>query len=419
MLSYRFVLLFMLSGALMAICLGQVTSRPTKDAEAAIWIESQITRRLSDSGISGGLATHPFHYIFLFDSSHASSKSAFRKYAGDAIQEFLKRRAAEPSAERSRFSVYPYQVELYADAANSISAQQLTLPNIRAIDGKLPTSPLGRAPVDSAFATESTDPKDFRGHDHIGARKKAAELVGRESTNSQSLPNIYIQFTTTSFSEVPGHQEIDRVVRNMNSASDGLEGTGLVAFPLEGFPPVTENPDENTAPFTVLIWIFGPQSFDGIDTVLSTTHSVHKETTSTRPSPSVPAIFGALCLLAIVAYLLYLLCKPVRIGIGRGGSEIYSVNIRRFQSLDIYGPEAKKIGRNAMQLPPDALMASDTHVLAKVCVGLMGSYVEGHLYNVQGAGVQNGRLVIEGKRSFQLRSKDGTVTSGPLFAKIG
>lgn len=363
----------------------------------AKWVEQRIEAAMEARGVpSPKLASHDFHYIFLFDSSQASPRSAYRKYVQGLIESFLNKRLGEGLSEKSTVSLYAYQLDLYRPpSAGTFENAPLTAKSIELLGG-MPHTFMNRA--------DGSPMPVQGGHDHVTPRRHAMQQAltsfGVSSPN-QNIPILVVQFTTTPFNEMPGNRSIDAEMRRLDARTAQLEGTGFVAF------DVPELPLKSGGEFPVYVWLYGPSQFTKLATISGQIRQPNKpEGLDTNNSENRSGWLVLVFILGAFAVAAYWLLKPIRVTISANSREIHGAMVRRGSGLAICGPRTTKVSAQSCVLSDDLAPGAPQGVLATISIPIVGSpTVKGELFSVVGG--SGGQLVIDKPRSFQLKSKAG------------
>lgn len=211
--------------------------------EPSRWMADRLTAPFERSqGLSAAQVwKRPWHFVVLFNSAHASARSAYTDAAKASVLRFLADRAKDGGD--SKVSFLPYQLDLYSSPDKSLQAQPLNADSIERVEKLWPSVP---------FPTlgDGKTPYPARGgHDNAAARLAAMRLLG---PSSEERPTAVLQVTDTAVSESPG-SPADGLVRDQDGRTGSLDGTGLTAFPVPG-SPFTVGPGQR-----MNVWLYGPQ----------------------------------------------------------------------------------------------------------------------------------------------------------------
>jgi hypothetical protein len=393
--------LFLTLGIAALVCASMAQPQPqtakgTRSEAAAKWLTDQLNRELSSrAGLKGPkpLENHPFHFVFLVDSSQASFKSAYPEFAKQTMRHFLRgiREAQEGrvgDTGGSVASIYPYQTELYTAAP--YSAVQLTLDE-NAINDLASHVPAATLPT----LADGTTPIDVRGgHDHTDSRNALLKLLRQQAGGGDpgqaARPPIVIQFTTVDVNETPGNQELDRRIRPLSARTSGLDDTGFIAYSVQGLPLKTESPGGGKEPFNVYVWTYGPPSFTGV--------ASYAERTKPVPPPpqktSIPTWPLWLVLIGAAGAGAYFLTKaglaPAQVTITRNNSPAFSRSLRKGEAIEIWGPGATNVPVGAWILPAEVAPGVPPQKLASVRSVGRGVVIEPQTFDVMTTGQTGG-----------------------------
>lgn len=386
-------------------------------SDGAGWLRERLETELAARGApTRESGDYGFKFVFLFDSSQAGWKSAYRAFVQTTIESFLNKQLEAPGSRATSIAVYAYQASLYDRPGQFLELSPLTKEIVGRIGEVLPNDRLTTGPNGEPLSSRG-------GHDHSGARKKLLDSLAASSPSGpdQKVPTIVVQFTTTPFNELPGDQAADLRVRGLNARTSLLDGTGFVPYEVPGLPLNTEVPQGFSAPFPVYIWIYGPQRFSKLKPVVqdkssTTTSSGESKGGTTR---IFPAPLLALILLALIGLAFFYIVKPVRITIYRGNAEVHTVTVRRNAEISIYGSGATKTRPNALILTDTDAPGAPPERLATLKIPWIGSaYVEGSHWVLDAPGAKGGRLTLDRKRSFRLKSKTDALSTVGFSAKV-
>lgn len=377
------------------------------------WLEARLREAMDKRSASDGLPRGTFDVLFLFDSSQAGWKSAYRAHVQSVIEEFLRRRASEPGGSQRSVAIHAYQAQLYAEPGQGLPFSAINDETIGRVADALPNDRLTTDPKGRGLSTKG-------GHDHSGARREAI-LHLRESRSKASKPLLIVQLTTVPFNELPGSDR-DRVERSRDARTALLDGTGVEPYDVPGLPLYTESAGPGQDPFPVYCWIYGPPDLSQMNLV----NVQQKAPKSQEPPPDTRKplpwlrLFGGLILLGAVAAAIAIALRPVPIRILAGNSELYGAHVRRGNRVSICGPGTKAPGPHALVLTDSVAPGAPADRLAHIVVPWFAApYLEGGLFTIHSAHVKANRVILTSTRTFSLRSKtDGSQTSG-LSVKIG
>lgn len=184
------------------------------------------------SGQDVELGEHPFHYVFLVDSSRAASRSPETLFVRNLIGQFLNLVSSNEDARnvgaenRSLASVYPYQRDLYKGDGETVKAIEITKENTSRITDAVPQTHFKTRPNGTPYVNDPVT-RNYDGHDNVQPRRDLLDLLGVET---RRRPVVLVQITTNPLNEAPTDPKVDQEIRKRQSRTALLEGTGFKPY---------------------------------------------------------------------------------------------------------------------------------------------------------------------------------------------
>lgn len=240
---------------LAAMSVGQPAKDVSLERQGAVDLLSRIRQGAkAAAGEAFEIGEHPFHFVFLVDSSRAASKSPETLFVRNLIGQFLQSVVANEDARqvrienRSLASVYPYQLDLYP--AEAVKALEVTKDNLSRITDGVPQTNFKTRPNGAPYVYDPANRK-YDGHDNVQPRKDLLSSLGVET---RGRPVVVVQITTNPLNEAPTNPKLDEEIRKRQARTGLLEGTGFRPY---GDMQLASrhSPDATQVHF----WAYGPE----------------------------------------------------------------------------------------------------------------------------------------------------------------
>lgn len=245
--------------AWVALLAGLAAGQPAKDVslerQGAVDLLARIRKGTKEAaGENFEIGEHPFHYVFLVDSSKAASRSPEILFVRNLIGQFLQTVIANENARnvpienRSLASVYPYQLDLYP--AEAVKALEVTEENLARITDGVPQTNFKSRPDGKPYVNDPANRK-YDGHDNVKPRRDLLDSLGVET---RGRPVIVVQVTTNPLNEAPTNPALDAEIRKRQARIGLLEGSGFRPY---GDMQLASrhSPDATQVHF----WAYGPE----------------------------------------------------------------------------------------------------------------------------------------------------------------
>lgn len=386
---HKFPLLRIVCLALIGLCLvGQAAlAQPKKEddisleRQAATDLLTKIREGIkTTSGKGTELGEHPFHFVFLVDSSRAASRSPETLFARNVIGQFLKMVAANedsrnvPMENRSLASLYPYQLDLYKSGPGVVQGLEVGPDTIAKITDAVPQTYLTTRADGKPYVNDASK-RRYDGHDNVQPRRDLLDMVG---TENRGRPTVLIQITTNPLNEAPTDPKIDQQIRAQQGRTGKLEGSGFK-------PYSTMQTASRHSPDAVQVhfWTYGPDE-NAWRTALATNLITHpargakpavpskKPITKPKAEPKKGSIMAWLipliAILVIGGVAAWWLTAKVAVVV-----EGIPATVRRGQELGLVAAGSESGGRVVL-LPPAKAAGAPTGTLA--VMKMVGSQVQ-------------------------------------------
>lgn len=256
--------------ALLAFLVATGTAQPKeKDISLERQAATDLLTKLRDglkaaTGNKVELGQHPFHFVFLVDSSRSAMRSPETLFARNVIGQFLKVVAANEDARnvsienRSLASIYPYQLDLYKSGSNVVQSVEVTPDGIAKVTDSVPQTYQPSRPNGKPYINDPNK-RRYDGHDNVQPRRDLLDLVGPES---RGRPTLLVQITTNPLNEAPTDPKIDAAIRAQQGRTGKLEGSGFEPYGMMQTAS-RHSPDAVQVHF----WMYGPSPATWNDTI--------------------------------------------------------------------------------------------------------------------------------------------------------
>ncbi len=328
--------LLLLSLALLTA--GIQAQTPDSAVSGAEWLKGAIRNNVSAraEGVKEPTREAHWHYVFLFNSTQASSQSAYTEFSRNLIVKFLDERLAERRTNnqdpaKDFVTFVPYQLDLYLNEKSAIMREPLSEETIKKLDEVFPKT---------AFTVRGDGTTPFPrsgGHDNVTPRRKLMLELGDPD---QETPVLLIQFTNIALNEDPGNPENDQAIRPLTGKSGLIEGTSFDVYEVPGQPFQAAVAEAGRNPITVHTWLYGPEAFTSIKTLAATPAPAADEEPS-EPFNPMPLVIGAAILAAIIAAAVII--KKLAAAGAKGVSvkvadEVTHVFTQKGETVEVHGP---------------------------------------------------------------------------------
>ncbi|HRI45050.1 MAG TPA: hypothetical protein PLL78_11785 [Fimbriimonadaceae bacterium] len=358
---------------------GQPAKDVSLERQGAVDLLARIRKGAKDAaGESFEIGEHPFHFVFLVDSSRAASKSPETLFARNLIGQFLQTVVANEDARnvaiesRSLASVYPYQLDLYP--AEAVKALEVTKENLSRITDGVPQTNFKTRPDGKPYVHDPANRK-YDGHDNVQPRK---DLLGSLGVETRGRPVVVVQITTNPLNEAPTNPRLDEEIRKRQARTGLLEGTGFRPY---GDMQLASrhSPDATQVHF----WAYGPEPAQWGEKLNAglIKHPARGSTSAVRPTPpacpvgtywdpekrrcvpfakpsALPWVIGILLVAGLLGGLVWWMGGRAQVVV-----EGMPTTLRRGRDLSIVGTGADK-APNSIQLPASKAAGAPAGTLA-------------------------------------------------------
>ena len=374
--------------ALIGLCLVGQTALAQPKKEDDISLERQAATDLltkiregikTTSGKGTELGEHPFHFVFLVDSSRAASRSPETLFARNVIGQFLKMVAANEDSRnvtlenRSLASLYPYQLDLYKTSPWVVQALDVVPETIAKITDAVPQTYLTARPNGMPYVNDAAK-RRYDGHDNVQPRRDLLDMVG---TEIRGRPTVLIQITTNPLNEAPTDPKLDARIRAEQGRTGKLEDSGFKPYSATQTAS-RHSPDAVQVHF----WTYGPDEnvWRTLPANLITHPARGPKPTEPKPKPAVKPkaepkkgsimawLIPLIAILVIGGVAAWWLTAKVAVVV-----EGIPATVRRGQELGIVATGSESGGRVVL-LPPAKAAGAPTGTLA--VMKMVGSQVQ-------------------------------------------